>query len=85
MADVKNLLDVNKDGKTDLKDLQAAAEKAGIKDVNDVTEYAVPALQWAVGHRVMDGTDDHKLMPKATTSRAEMAVILASFDRNIAN
>ena len=38
MADVKNLLDVNKDGKTDLKDLQAVAEKAGIKDVNDVKE-----------------------------------------------
>ena len=38
MADVKDLLDVNKDGKTDLKDLQAAAEKAGIKDVNDVKE-----------------------------------------------
>ena len=66
-------------------DSTRSGDITSFKDVNDVTEYAVPALQWAVGHRVMDGTDDHKLMPKATTSRAEMAVILASFDRNIAN
>ena len=70
-----------------LKNYDAArsGDISGFKDINDVTPYAVPALQWAVGHHVMDGTEDHRLMPKATTSRAEMAVILASFDRNIAN
>lgn len=70
-----------------LKNYDAArsGDISGFKDINDVTPYAVPALQWAVGHHVMDGTEDHRLMPKATTTRAEMAVILASFDQNIAN
>ena len=66
-------------------DATRSGDISGFKDINDVTPSAVPALQWAVGHHVMDGTEDHRLMPKATTSRAEMAVILASFDRNIAN
>lgn len=52
-------------------------------DVDAVTEYAVPALQWAVGHGVMTGNDKNKLMPKDTTTRAQMVAILASFDRNI--
>lgn len=41
MADnKKNILDVNGDGKVDMKDLQDAASMAGIKDVNDVTNIA---------------------------------------------
>ena len=70
-----------------LKNYDAArsGDISGYTYIHDVTPSAVPALQWAVGHHVMDGTEDHRLMPKATTSRAEMAVILASFDRNIAN
>ena len=66
-------------------DATRSGDISGFMDVTDVTAYAVPAMQWAVGHHVMSGTEDHKLMPKAATTRAEMAVILASFDQNIAN
>jgi len=59
MADVKDLLDVNKDGKTDLKDLQAAAKKVGIEDVDDVKE--------AIKKAGVDSVDDIKDLAKKAT------------------
>ncbi len=46
MADVKDLkkvLDVNGDGKVDLKDAQEAAKKVGIDDIGDVKDMAKKA------------------------------------------
>lgn len=59
MADVKNMLDINKDGKTDLKDLQEAAKKVGIDDVNDVKEVVKKAG--------IDSVDDVKDLAKKAT------------------
>ena len=53
------------------------------EDVKSITEYAIPAMQWAVGHGVMTGNDKNRLMPKETTTREQMVAILASFDRNV--
>ena len=53
------------------------------EDAQSITEYAVPAMQWAVGHGVMTGSDKNRLMPKETTTRDQMVAILASFDRNV--
>ena len=53
------------------------------EDAEDITDYAIPAMQWAVGHGVMTGNDRNRLLPKATTIREQMVAILASFDRNV--
>ena len=52
-------------------------------DASNITEYALPSIEWALGHKLMSGTDKHLLLPKGVTTRAQMAVILAAFDKNI--
>ena len=47
-------------------------------DAFDVASYAVPAMQWACGAGIITGANG-KLLPKDTTSRAQIAVILQRF------
>ncbi|OUN13486.1 InlB B-repeat-containing protein [Flavonifractor sp. An9] len=48
-------------------------------DAADVGEYAIPAMQWAVGAEIINGTSDHTLSPEGDATRAEVAVILMRF------
>lgn len=48
-------------------------------DVEEVSEYAIPAMQWAVGSGVMKGKTESTLNPKVTATRAEVATILQRF------
>ena len=53
-------------------------------DVSDVSEYAIPAMQYVVGAGIMNGKTVTTLNPKDNTTRAEIAVILKRFyDYNI--
>ncbi|MBR0089620.1 MAG: S-layer homology domain-containing protein, partial [Clostridia bacterium] len=45
-------------------------------DAQDISQYAVPAIQWAVGDSVITGFEDGTMRPKANANRAQMAVIL---------
>lgn len=45
-------------------------------DAPDISEYAIPAIQWAVGDSVITGFEDGSMLPKANANRAQMAVIL---------
>ena len=49
------------------------------KDFQSVGQYAVPALQWAVGSGLVSGTSNDTLSPKGTATRAQAAVILVRF------
>ena len=49
------------------------------KDFQSVGQYAVPALQWAVGSGLIGGTTNAMLSPKGTSTRAQAAVILVRF------
>ena len=49
------------------------------KDFQSVGQYAVPALQWAVGTGLVSGTSSTTLSPKGTATRAQAAVILVRF------
>lgn len=49
------------------------------KDFQSVGQYAVPALQWAVGSGLIGGTTNVTLSPKGTATRAQAAVILIRF------
>ncbi len=45
-------------------------------DAFDVSEWAVPALQWACGAGLMSGKDGGRLDPRGTATRAELAALL---------
>ena len=45
-------------------------------DVGKVSEYAIPALQWACGEGVITGRSDGVLDPQGTATRAEAAAML---------
>ena len=53
-------------------------------DAFDISEYAIPAMQWAVGAGLISGVSGNKLAPAGNASRAEAAVILMQFNENAA-
>ena len=52
-------------------------------DVQQASEYAIPALQWAVGAGVLNGKNDSRLAPTGTATRAEIAAIMQRWCENI--
>ena len=65
-------------------DTSANGDISKFKDVRIVSKYAVEPMKWAVGHNIISGTKVG-LEPKGTATRAQIAVILRAFDRNIRN
>ena len=53
----------------------------GIADAAAISEYAKPAVAWAVKNGVILGDDKGNFNPKGNATRAEMAAIVARFDR----
>lgn len=52
-------------------------------DVQQASEYAIPALQWAVGAGVLNGKNGGRLAPTGTVTRAEIAAIMQRWCENI--
>ncbi|MBE7003732.1 MAG: hypothetical protein E7425_05520 [Ruminococcaceae bacterium] len=50
-------------------------------DAFDVSQWAIPAMQWAVGSGVIGGKTQSTLAPKDTATRAEIAVIMTRLPR----
>ena len=49
-------------------------------DVADLAEYAIPAMQWACGAGVINGTGDGStLTPQGNATRAQIATMLMRF------
>ena len=49
-------------------------------DAFDVAEYAIPAMQWAVGAGIINGTGDGStLTPQGPATRAQVATMLMRF------
>lgn len=48
-------------------------------DFDEIGEYAIPAMQWAVGDGVMSGRGEGILAPQGTATRAEAAAMLMRF------
>ena len=48
-------------------------------DAFSVSEWAVPAMQWACGAGILNGRTESTLVPNGTATRAETAVILQRF------
>ena len=49
-------------------------------DAENITEYAIPAIQWAYGEDIINGYTDNTLRPQANTTRAQAAVVLDKID-----
>ena len=45
------------------------------EDFSNISEYAIPAMQWSAGSSVMVGRTDTTLNPLETTTRAEAAAV----------
>ena len=47
-------------------------------DQNKISAYAIPALQWAVGQKIINGNADDTLDPTGTATRAQVAQIFTN-------
>ena len=59
----------------------SVGEDTNILSYNDaltISEYAIPAIQWACGAGVMSGTNTGDLLPKAPATRAHMVQMMIS-------
>lgn len=64
-------------------DVSGANSLDGYTDVQSVSSYAVPALQWANAAGVVTGKSGSKLDPKGNATRAEVAAMLMRFCENV--
>ena len=52
-------------------------------DDQDVSNWAIHAMQWAVGNSLISGTDHNRLLPRGQATRAQLAQIMMKFRYNI--
>ena len=57
---------------------------SSFSDADQVSGYAVEAMQWAVGEGLINGSNG-KLMPRDNATRAQVAAIIMRFLENVAN
>jgi hypothetical protein len=48
-------------------------------DAFEISEYAIPAIQWACGAGLLEGRTESSIAPGENASRAEVAVVLSRF------
>lgn len=48
-------------------------------DFASISEYAIPAMQWACGSGIVTGVTDSTLAPQGTATRAQCAAMLMRF------
>ena len=53
-------------------------------DALDVSEWAIPAMQWACGSGVIEGVTDSTLVPQGNATRAQAATMLMRFCETVA-
>lgn len=53
-------------------------------DAFEISEYAVPAFQWACGAGVIEGVTESTLVPRGNATRAQVATMLMRFCVNVA-
>ena len=57
-------------------DIRARGSISGFADGAGVSEYARPAMEWAVGSGLMQGNGDNTLKPQGQATRAEVAAMI---------
>ena len=64
-------------------DVSISASIDAFEDAGDVSDWAVPAMEWAVGTGLIIGRDAAHIAPKDTATRAEVATIVTRFVKTI--
>lgn len=65
-------------------DVSGRSDISGYADVGSVSSFALTAMRWANSEGLITGRTTTTLVPKGTATRAETAVLLAKFCRQIA-
>ena len=52
-------------------------------DYADISEYAVPAIRFAVGSKILSGKTDKTINPSDTATRAEIAAVMTRFAQSL--
>lgn len=60
----------------------ADANLTAFGDVNTVSSYALPAMNWAVKNGLISGTSTTTLSPNGSATRAQVATILMRYQKN---
>lgn len=63
-------------------DVSAVNDLSSFTDAGDVSDWALPAMRWAVGSGIMGGYGDGILGPQGTATRAQVAAMLRRFIEN---
>ena len=58
-----------------------AADLSKIPDADTISDYAKSAVAWAVANGIVSGFPDGSFRPRGNATRAQMAAIIARFDR----
>ena len=53
-------------------------------DKDEISDYAVDAMTWAVGCGLINGTQDNMLSPRGDATRAQIAAMLRRFTQKYA-
>ena len=60
-------------------DVSAVNDLSGFTDAGKISDWALPAMRWAVGSGLMNGYGDGTLNPQGTATRAQLAAMLHNF------
>ena len=58
---------------------ESEGDLSKFSDKGNISEYAIPAMQWAVENGLISGYPDNTLRPQGTVTRAEVAAIIRRF------
>jgi hypothetical protein len=65
-------------------DVSQKSDLAGYEDSENISDYALEAMQWANANGLMIGTSGTTLEPTSNASRAQVATVLMRFFENVA-
>ena len=65
-------------------DLTLEGDLSQFEDASAISSWAETAMSWANGSGLINGHDDGTIDPQGTTTRAQAASILMTFDQNVA-
>lgn len=71
--------------KTKDLDINAVADLSGYADVDDVSDWALSAMEWAVAAGIIQGETPVTIVPQGTSTRAETAMIFRRFINGFLN
>lgn len=66
-------------------DVSAEADLSAFEDLDRVHSWAIDAVEWAVAEGLISGTTETTLAPRASATRAEIAVIIMNYVNNVKN